>query len=96
MVSYVAPSTASASTTYRGTRASARELWGRCTLVSEPGPATACVHCLGWPLCWRLTAAYGRQALIWDKKFKPYVMEYAADEEKFFKVRSWGLRAASI
>ena len=28
------------------------------------------------------------QALIWDKKFKPYVMEYAADEEKFFKVRS--------
>ncbi|KAK9843629.1 hypothetical protein WJX81_000152 [Elliptochloris bilobata] len=24
-------------------------------------------------------------ALIWDKKFKPYVMEYASDEEKFFK-----------
>ena len=22
-------------------------------------------------------------ALIWDKKFKPYVLEYAKDEEKF-------------
>lgn len=67
------------------------------TPVCEPGPATACVHHLGWPLCWRLTAACGGQALIWDKKFKPYVMEYAADEEKFFKVRSCrGLRAASV
>lgn len=28
------------------------------------------------------------QALIWDKKFKPFVMEYAADEEKFFKART--------
>jgi cytochrome c peroxidase len=24
--------------------------------------------------------------LIWDKKFKPYVQEYAKDEDKFFKV----------
>ena len=25
-------------------------------------------------------------ALIWDKKFKPYVQQYAQDEELFFKV----------
>ena len=24
-------------------------------------------------------------ALIWDKKLKPYVKQYAEDEEKFFK-----------
>jgi hypothetical protein len=26
-------------------------------------------------------------ALVWDRKFKPYVDEYAKDEDKFFKVR---------
>ena len=25
-------------------------------------------------------------ALLWDRKFAPYVKEYAQDEEKFFKV----------
>lgn len=31
-------------------------------------------------------------ALLWDRKFAPYVKEYAQDEEKFFKVggaRHW-------
>ena len=26
-------------------------------------------------------------ALIWDKKFKPYVELYAKDQDKFFEVR---------
>lgn len=34
----------------------------------------------------QLTAAVGvaDMSLIWDKKFKPYVKEYAKDQDKFF------------
>ncbi len=33
-------------------------------------------------------------ALIWDKKFKPYVEQYAKDQDKFFEV--WGLHPSML